>query len=218
MGAAHRRGAPGRARGRLFAETLGCRVEEIAALADAGFDYLFNSVKWWDLKAPWALEQYEMFRHIAPSVGFPESHDTERLATNPRRPARSDDARKWLRAALCARGLLFDRRPDARWLRILVSSPTGRGADTRPTDNGETLVRPQPRYAAINAMKAACPPLNEEGPQARIRGSRPLVAALRRTNDGSSRSIFVANPSLARNRSDRPCGVPSAGRQAPSAT
>src|SRR5207302_376767 len=45
-------------------------------------DYLYNSVKWWDFESPWLLEQYEAFRHIAPSIGFPESHDTKRLAAD----------------------------------------------------------------------------------------------------------------------------------------
>src|SRR5215472_4689640 len=61
------------------AENLGAPKEAVLGLAGAGFDYLFNSVKWWDFESPWLLEQYEEFRHIAPSIGFPESHDTDRL-------------------------------------------------------------------------------------------------------------------------------------------
>jgi len=64
----------------VLAETLGCRLEEVEALGEAGFDYLYNSSKWWDFREPWCLEQHELFRRIAPSVSFPESHDTERLA------------------------------------------------------------------------------------------------------------------------------------------
>ncbi len=64
----------------FVAETLGCRVEETAALASAGFDYFYNSSKWWDFVAPWALAQHEEFRRVAPSIAFPESHDTPRLA------------------------------------------------------------------------------------------------------------------------------------------
>src|SRR5207248_8651461 len=63
------------------AENLGASEGEGLAVADAGFDYLFNSVKWWDFESPWLLEQYERYRQIAPSIGFPESHDTERLVT-----------------------------------------------------------------------------------------------------------------------------------------
>ncbi|MBN2722781.1 MAG: alpha-amylase [Deltaproteobacteria bacterium] len=64
----------------FFAETLGCTIEEVSALKDAGFSYLYNSGKYWNFDAPWAIEQHRMFGEIAPSVGFPESHDTSRLA------------------------------------------------------------------------------------------------------------------------------------------
>src|SRR5262249_19293720 len=64
----------------FFAETLGCRLEEMEALGQAGFDYFYNSSKWWDFEAPWCLEQHARFGRIAPSIAFPESHDTERLA------------------------------------------------------------------------------------------------------------------------------------------
>lgn len=52
----------------------------MARLAAAGFDYFFNSSKWWNFSEPWALNQHEEFRRIAPSIAFPESHDTARLA------------------------------------------------------------------------------------------------------------------------------------------
>ncbi|HEX2957895.1 MAG TPA: alpha-amylase family glycosyl hydrolase [Chitinispirillaceae bacterium] len=65
----------------FYAETLGCTLEQIKALADVGFDYLFNSSKWWNFDQPWALEQHEQNKAIAPSISFPESHDTQRLAS-----------------------------------------------------------------------------------------------------------------------------------------
>ena len=55
------------------AETFGCTFEETKATAHAGFDYLFNSFAWWDLQAPWALEQYETLRTVAPSIAFPRT-------------------------------------------------------------------------------------------------------------------------------------------------
>jgi starch synthase (maltosyl-transferring) len=66
----------------FFAETLGCTEEEALALHDAGFHYFFNSSKWWDFQQPWCLEQHEKFGKIAPSISFPESHDTTRLAAD----------------------------------------------------------------------------------------------------------------------------------------
>jgi starch synthase (maltosyl-transferring) len=64
----------------FFAETLGAPVEDVVALKDAGFPFFFNSSKWWDFTQPWALEQHATFGAIAPSIAFPESHDTPRLA------------------------------------------------------------------------------------------------------------------------------------------
>lgn len=64
----------------FFAETLGCTADQTRKTAAAGFDYIFNSSKWWDLNSYWLLEQYNLTREIAPSIGFPESHDTLRLS------------------------------------------------------------------------------------------------------------------------------------------
>jgi starch synthase (maltosyl-transferring) len=61
------------------AETLGCTPEQTQQTVGAGFDFTFNSSKWWDFSSAWLLAQYELTRHIAPSISFPESHDTERL-------------------------------------------------------------------------------------------------------------------------------------------
>ncbi|GAB4375020.1 MAG: hypothetical protein Kow0042_20100 [Calditrichia bacterium] len=65
----------------FFAESLGCPFEQVIELGQAGFDFTFNSSKWWDFEAAWGLEQYEQNRlQAAPTVSFAESHDTERLA------------------------------------------------------------------------------------------------------------------------------------------
>ncbi|VAX28693.1 Alpha amylase, catalytic region, partial [hydrothermal vent metagenome] len=63
----------------FFAETLGCPADQTRKTAGAGFDYIFNSSKWWDFNSPWLMEQYHLTREIAPSISFPESHDTVRL-------------------------------------------------------------------------------------------------------------------------------------------
>jgi starch synthase (maltosyl-transferring) len=63
----------------FFAETLGCTPKATKETARAGFDYIFNSSKWWDYKSHWLLNQYNLTRVLSPSVSFPESHDTARL-------------------------------------------------------------------------------------------------------------------------------------------
>jgi starch synthase (maltosyl-transferring) len=76
----------GRARNRdpyvcFFAESLGCSLEQTVGLVEAGHDFVFNSDKWWDYKADWFIQQNnELAKHHGRSIGFPESHDTERLA------------------------------------------------------------------------------------------------------------------------------------------
>jgi starch synthase (maltosyl-transferring) len=64
----------------FLAETLGCTPKQTAATASAGFNFVFNSAKWWDFSSPWLMEQYDIIRQICPTIAFPESHDTERLA------------------------------------------------------------------------------------------------------------------------------------------
>ncbi|MGR9071752.1 MAG: alpha-amylase family glycosyl hydrolase [Gammaproteobacteria bacterium] len=61
------------------AETLGCTSDQSKQTALAGFDFIFNSSKWWDFSSPWLIEQYQMIRQFVPSISFPESHDTRRL-------------------------------------------------------------------------------------------------------------------------------------------
>lgn len=64
---------------RFVAETLGCTLDQTRETARAGFDFVFNSSKWWDLHGWWLIEQYNLSRETAPSISFPESHDTPRL-------------------------------------------------------------------------------------------------------------------------------------------
>jgi starch synthase (maltosyl-transferring) len=61
------------------AETLGCSADQTRDTASAGFDYVFNSSKWWDMHGWWLIEQYNLIRETTASISFPESHDTPRL-------------------------------------------------------------------------------------------------------------------------------------------
>ena len=147
------------------AETVGAPKEAVLALADAGFDYLYNSVKWWDFKSPWLLEQYEAFRHIAPSIGFPESHDTPRLVTELRATGAPEDEiepryrQAYAFAAAFSSGVLMPMGFEYGWGRRLAVV-TGRDEAAEPKRFDLSLF-----VAEINAMKLAIPALNEEGPQ-----------------------------------------------------
>ncbi len=63
----------------FVAETLGCTADQTKETARAGFDYVFNSSKYWNFRDWWLIEQYNLVRETAASIGFPESHDTIRL-------------------------------------------------------------------------------------------------------------------------------------------
>ena len=63
----------------FIAETLGCSADETKETARAGFDFVFNSSKWWNLHDWWLIEQYDLVRETTRSISFPESHDTPRL-------------------------------------------------------------------------------------------------------------------------------------------
>lgn len=63
----------------FLAESLGCSFQQVENLAKLGFDYLFNSIKYWDFNQPWGMEQYFRTSPVVASIAFPESHDTTRL-------------------------------------------------------------------------------------------------------------------------------------------
>jgi len=65
----------------FLAETLGCSAEQTKETAKAGFDFVFNSSKYWNFHDWWLIEQYNLVREKCSSVSFPESHDTPRLCT-----------------------------------------------------------------------------------------------------------------------------------------
>jgi starch synthase (maltosyl-transferring) len=64
----------------FFAESLGCTPRQTHELAKSGFEYIFNSSKWWNFTDPWLLEQYNLTKDMSNSISFPESHDTIRIA------------------------------------------------------------------------------------------------------------------------------------------
>ena len=46
----------------MLAAALGCPFEQVLGLAGCGFDLIFDSSRWWDLRARWFLEQREELR------------------------------------------------------------------------------------------------------------------------------------------------------------
>ncbi|HEV8680465.1 MAG TPA: alpha-amylase family glycosyl hydrolase, partial [Stellaceae bacterium] len=176
------------------AETLGAPTEAVLALRPAGFDYLFNSVKWWDFRSPWLLDQYNLYRPIAPSIGFPESHDTERLSAEllgagvPASEVETRYRQAYAVAALFSAGVMMPMGYEFGWSRRLdvVAGDCG-GTEPQRFDLSAFI-------ADINRTKRATPALNEEGPQRRLTAaSDPLVVLLRQTQSGADRVFVIVN-------------------------
>lgn len=64
----------------FIADNLGAFFGEMVDLANAGFDYLFTSFKWWDFTSTWFLEQHYNLKNMVKLISFPESFETGRLA------------------------------------------------------------------------------------------------------------------------------------------
>jgi starch synthase (maltosyl-transferring) len=156
---------------RFFAETLGCPPDLTRKTASAGFDYIFNSSKWWDFNSQWLLKQYALTRDIVPSISFPESHDTVRLC------AEMDgnlDALKqrYLFAALFATGVMmpmgfefgFRNKPDV--------------VKTRPQDWEQTEIDLTDYIAQVNNIKASYAIFQEEAPTEILSHANPNVLFL----------------------------------------
>ncbi len=181
------------------AETVGAPQEAVLALDGAGFDYLYNSVKWWDFESPWLLDQYEAFRHIAPSIGFPESHDTPRLVAELQQAAVPDDEiepryrQAYAFAAAYSTGVMMPMGFEYGWGRRLAVV-TGGDQALEPKRFDLSLF-----IAEINALKLSIPALNEEGPQRLLaNGDGELVVLERRTENADDRALIAVNRDNAR--------------------
>lgn len=181
----------------FFAETLGCRLEQMKQLAGAGFDLFFNSSKWWDFREPWLLEQYESFRKVAPSVAFPESHDTPRLVTDLESKGIRDSWRieatyrlRYLFAVFFSTGVMMPMGYETAQRKKLDV------VKMRPADLDAPLFDLCSFVAAANRVKRELPALNEEGPQRCITSpDSPVVALLRTTKKGTEGALALINPS-----------------------
>ena len=168
------------------AETLGCTPDQAAAVGRAGFAYLFNSAKWWDFQADWFFEQYDQLRAVAPSIAFPESHDTPRLAADCPEGA---DAR-----AHALRHAAFAVFASAGWMMPMGFEYGFRRrlnvVTTRPEDWETPQFDLSPEIVRLNALKARLAALNQEGRLERLSPPDAPVLVLRRW-DAEERSAVV---------------------------
>ncbi|HWC11815.1 MAG TPA: alpha-amylase family glycosyl hydrolase [Acidimicrobiales bacterium] len=168
----------------FVAETLGCSPEQTRSTAAGGFDWIFNSVKWWDFQSPWLMEQYQLMREIAPSIGFPESHDTLRLA---REVDGNVEALKqrYLLAALFSAGCMMPIGYEFGFRRDMHV------VHTRPTDWEATGVDLCGYIGAVNALKRNHAVFGEEGPTAVLSSPGDAVLVLWKASTTASQEALV---------------------------
>jgi starch synthase (maltosyl-transferring) len=149
---------------KFLAESLGCTEEQTAALQGCGFDYLFNSSKWWNFESGWCLKQHDMFRHIAPSISFPESHDTTRLAAD-QPGTQAMQKNRYVLSAIFSKGLMMTigyERGATKQLNVVHSHPSDM--------NMPQLWDLSSWIGRVNSLKLDTPAMCEEG-QWRMLGS-----------------------------------------------
>jgi starch synthase (maltosyl-transferring) len=159
------------------AETLGCTPQQTLATASAGFDFIFNSSKWWDFAEPWCLEQYALLAPAVPSISFPESHDTPRLAEE-LGGDRAAVLQRYAFAATFSSGVMMPIGFEYGFRRRLHV------VKTTPADWESPAWDLSGAITATNRMKAAHRPLREEGPIELVDfGDRRVFGFLKRTRD-----------------------------------
>src|SRR5262249_19183592 len=171
----------------FFAESLGCPAEETVRLARSGFDFIFNSSKWWDFTEPWCLDQYRQTAPFAPSVSFAESHDTERLAEE----LHGDQAAVKLRyvfSAVFSTGVMMPIGFEYGFRRRLNVG------ETRPQDWETPQWDLSEFITAVNRLKASSRVFNEEGPIDRVDVQNPRICVLVKSSvDRKEKAILLLN-------------------------
>src|SRR5262245_18839074 len=171
----------------FFAESLGCPAADTVRLARSGFDFIFNSSKWWDFAEPWYLDQYRQTAPFAPSVSIAGSDDTERLAVE----LQGDKEAVKLRYAFSA--LI------ATW----VMMPTGfeygfrRRLDvvnTQPSDWETPQWDLSDFITTVNRLKGSLRVFNEEGPIDAIETGNPKIfACVKSSLDKREKVLILLN-------------------------
>jgi len=174
----------------FFAETLGCTPDQTLEVAGTGFDYIFNSSKWWDFSAPWCLDQLRQTAPVVPSISFAESHDTERLAealTGHRAAVRQ----RYVFSALFSTGVMLPIGFEYGFRRRLHV------VHTRPEDWETPSWDDTDFIRSVNELKTSQPIWNEDTAWASHDSGNPaVVALLKKSRDGSQAATLLLNEDL----------------------
>ena len=176
----------------FFAESLGCTVDLVVKLAQSGFDYVFNSSKYWDYQQPWCLNQYDQSRLLAPSVSFPESHDTPRLMAEVKGNLNAVRQR-CVFAALFSKGLLLPVGLEFGFTKRLSV------VESRPGDWEKTGIDLTGFIARANRFKLANPIFSAEHPTYRFdlhQGSGEVTGIIKVAAEAGPSALILVNRNL----------------------
>ena len=171
----------------FVAETLGCTPAQTRETATAGFDAIFNSAKWWDFHGNWLLEQYDLTRHIAPSIGFPESHDTRRMFEEFEGNVEALRQR-YLFTALFASGVMIPMGFEYGFRKRLDVVETVPGDWEAPNVDLTGFI------TQVNAIKDQVPTFSGEGRIDRLEWPDPAILVLRKhAVEGPGQALLILN-------------------------
>ena len=150
------------------AETLGCNADQTRETAEAGFDFVFNSSKWWNLQDLWLIEQYNLIREAAPSISFAESHDTPRLFAEVNGNEEAVKQR-YLVSALFSAGVMMPVGFEFGFRQQMSV------VDTTPADWEQTATDLRPFIRKVNAIKKAHPVFQDDNPTSLLPSPNPNI-------------------------------------------
>jgi starch synthase (maltosyl-transferring) len=189
----------------FFAETLGAPDEDVLALRQAGFDYIFNSSKWWNFSDPWALDQHEKFREIAPSISFPETHDTTRLSGD----TAGDEAaqrQRYAFAAAFSAGVMMPVGYEYGFQKQVNV------VETQPSDWESPTFDLTGFIKHVNSLKLRHPLLQDEGELKEVSAATDQLLILERTVPRAGTGWIVINKELDAGAELEPLDAEGAGQ------
>lgn len=174
-----------------FAESLGCPLEDTISLGDSGFQYTFNSSKWWDYKEDWCYDQYVENQPHSLSISFPESHDTERCMSECEAGILGLQ-HKYLFTALFSAGVMITLGYEFGFRkRVSVVESYPEHYESEKEDISYFIYR-------VNTLKSSYQLFNEESYLNRMNVDNEHIAVLVKTSlNLSERALLVLNKNFA---------------------
>jgi starch synthase (maltosyl-transferring) len=176
----------------FFAETLGCSPAQLVETAQAGFDYIFNSSKWWNFREPWLMEQYNRTRDVAKSVSFPESHDTPRLAEEMNGNLDALKQRYFF-SALFSAGVMIPIGFEFGFRKRLHV------VKTRPEDWEQSEINLTGFIRTMNRIRSENPVFHEDAPTDIIPCANPEILLMRKSSwRAGQQALLILNKDVSR--------------------